>query len=152
MPDERPAKDIVSSISDDVRTIVQAEMELAKAEMLPSVKQGGIGAGLFGGAGYFALNGLSLLFIAAAVALSMLINDLWPIGFVIMGVLLLVVAGVLALIGKGRLEKAKAGAPTEAIAQAKTTVAEVKSAVSRANTAAKGPRELSSSASTRELR
>lgn len=152
MAEEREAKQILSSISDDVRAIVRAEVALAKSEILPSAKAGGLGAGLFGGAGYFALNGLSLLFIAASLALSMLIKDLWPIGFVIMGVVLLVIAGALALVGKGQLAKAKAAKPTEAIAEANTTIAEVKAAVARANAAAKGPRELSPSAPTRELR
>jgi len=152
MPEDREAKEILSSITDDMRTIVRGELDMAKAEVLPAVKKGGIGAGLFGGAGYFALNALSLLFIAGAIGIAMLINDLWALGFVIMGVLLLIVAGVLALIGKGQIEKAKAGKPTETIAQANTTVAEVKGAVKRANAQAKGPPELPSRLPDRELR
>lgn len=151
MAEEREAKEILNSITDDVRTIVQAEVELAKSEILPSVKKGGVGAGLFGGAGYLAINGVSLLFIAAALALSMLIKDLWPIGFVIVGVLLLVIAGVLALIGKRQIQQAKPSAPSEAAAQAKGTVEDVKAAVSRGNQRATHP-ELTEGSRSPELR
>lgn len=151
MAEEREAKEILSGITDDIRTIVRAEVELAKNEAMPSVKKGGIGAGLFGGAGFFAINGLSLLFIAASLALSMLIKNLWPIGFVIMGVLLLIIAALLALVGKGQIQQAKPSAPSEAAAQAKGTVEDIKAAVSRGNKRVSQP-ELTEGSRSPELR
>ena len=45
--------DIIKNITDDVKLLVQDQMELAKAELVPAAKNGGTGAGLFGAAGYF---------------------------------------------------------------------------------------------------
>lgn len=139
MPADRDPKEIVSSITDDIKTIVKAEMEMAKAEIMPGVKKGGIGAGMFGAAGYFALNGLSLLFIAGALGIASLIKHWWALGFVIMGVLVLLVAGLLALIGKTQIDKAKQAKPDETVSEAKATLDDVKGAVQRASAHAKEP-------------
>ena len=58
--------DIIKNITDDVKLLVQDQIELAKAELIPAAKNGGTGAGLFGAAGYFALSATILLYFAAA--------------------------------------------------------------------------------------
>ena len=40
--------DIIKNISDDVKLLVQDQVELAKAELTPAAKKGGTGVGLFG--------------------------------------------------------------------------------------------------------
>lgn len=142
MPTDREPKEIITSISDDIKTIVKGEVDLAKAEILPGVKKGGIGAGMFGGAGYFALNGLSLLFIAGALGIALLIKHWWALGFVIMGVILLLIAGLLALIGKAQITKAKNAKPDDTVAEAQRTVSDLRGAIQRANQHAKEPLEL----------
>lgn len=151
MAEERDTKEIVQSITDDIKIIVQGQIELARAEIMPSVKHGGVGAGIFGGAGYFALNGLSLLFIAGALGIAVLIKHWWALGFAIMGVVLLLIAGLLALIGRGQLAKAKANKPTAPTAEVKAALEEVKGAIKRGNEAAKGPLALSRSSTDRQL-
>lgn len=136
--------DIVANITEDIKTIVRGEIELAKAEIVPAGKAAGVGAGMFGAAGYLGLNAASLLFMAGGAGLGLLFTQLleWPLlgglamGFVLMAVVLLVLAGILALVGKGQLKKVKA--PEAAPAEAKATVAAVKTAVDRGVADVKG--------------
>lgn len=128
--------DVLKSISDDVKLLVRDEVELAKAELIPSAKNAGIGAGLFGAAGYFAICAAGLLYFAAAFGLVALGLAEW-LAFLIVGVVLLLLAGVLALVGRARVKQVKA--PERTIAEANRTVEEVKTATSRALAAAKAP-------------
>lgn len=101
--------DVLGDITDDVRTIVRGEIALAKAELAPQAKRLGIGAGLFGAAGYFAMSAATLLFITGGLALSALFMNIVPVvwaftlGVLSMAIILLVLAGVLVLIGKGKM-------------------------------------------------
>jgi hypothetical protein len=128
--------DIVKDISDDVKLLVRDEIELAKSELIPSAKQAGLGAGLFGGAGYFAITAMLLLFFAAAYALVAAGLPTWA-GFLIVGGALLIVAAILALIGKTRIDKVTP--PERTIAAATDTLDEVKKAAQNALAAAKAP-------------
>ena len=136
MADSPAVGDIIKSITDDVKHLVQDEVELAKAELIPSAKKAGVGAGMLGGAGYFGINGLTLLYIAAALGIYALGLPLW-LSFLIVAVALLVVAGILALVGLASIKKVKG--PEKTIAEAKETVAEIKAAVQQGNAAAKAP-------------
>lgn len=127
--------DLVKNITDDVKVLVRGEVELAKSELSASAKNAGAGAGMFGAAGYLALNAVSLLFLAGALALAMLVP--LPLGFVLMAVILLVIAGILALIGKSRIKKVKG--PEETVSEAKATGDAVKTAVDRGKTQASLP-------------
>lgn len=136
MADSPAVGDIIKNITDDVKHLVQSEIELAKAELVPSAKKAGIGAGMFGGAGYFGINGLSLLYIAAALGIYALGLSLW-LSFLIVAAVLLLIAGILALIGLRNVKQVKG--PEKTIAQAQQTVTEVKAAVQHGTAAAKAP-------------
>jgi uncharacterized membrane protein YqjE len=136
MADSPAVGDIIKSITDDVKHLVRNEIELAKAELIPSAKKAGIGAGMFGGAGYFGINGLTLLYIAVALGIAALGVAIW-LAFLIVAVALLLIAGILGLIGLRSVKQVKG--PERTIAQANETVAEVKGAIQRANAAAKAP-------------
>lgn len=146
---EQSIADIVKGISTEVTSLARSEVALAKKELVPSAKNAGIGAGMFSGAGYLGVNALSLLFIAAALGI-------WKLGvpialaFVIMAVVLLIIAGVMALIGRAALKKVKP--PEQTIAQAQESVAAVRGALTRANAAAKAPQIEAEVLSRRELR
>ncbi len=153
MAEPQAVGDIVKNITDDVKVLVRGEVELAKAELVPSAKKAGVGAGMLGAAGYLAINALSLLFIAGGLGISALVLKLtqppvtgtsaasvsgWiAIGFVIMAVLLLIVAGLLALLGRAAIKKIKG--PKETVAEAKTSLDSIKTAINRGNAAAKVP-------------
>lgn len=124
--------DVLKDITTDIQTIVRGEIDLAKAELVPQVKKAGIGAGMFGAAGYFAIQAATLLFICGGLALSALFQNLVPLiwafvlGFLSMAVILLLIAGVLVLIGKSKI---KVTAPERAIDEANRSLTAVKGAV-----------------------
>lgn len=136
MANQSDIADAIKAIQADVTTIVRGEIELAKAELVPQAKTAGIGAGLLGGAGYFALNGVSLLFLG----LSALIGNYFAtqlgwapllaafMGLVIMAVVMFLIAGVLALIGKGKLD---VKGPEATLAQGQASIDAVKGALER---------------------
>lgn len=128
--------DIIKNITDDVKLLVQDQVELAKAELTPAAKKGGTGLGLFGVAGYFALSASILLYVAAAFGLVNAGLAPW-LAFLIVGVALLLIAGILG--GVGYLVVRKIKGPDRTIAQAKQSVAEVKEAAQRAVAAANAP-------------
>lgn len=132
---DQGVSDLIKGISDDVKLLVRDEIQLAKAELVPAAKNAGIGAGLFGAAGYFAICALSVLYFAAAFALAQVMDE-W-LAFLIVGVALLLIAAVLGLVGLVLVKRVKA--PEKTIANANATVAEIKAAVQRGNAAATAP-------------
>src|SRR3712207_6849949 len=81
-----------------ISRLVRDEARLAQAEVTQKAKRLGVGAGLFGGAGLFAFLGLATL-ITTAILLLDLVLPAW-LAALIVTVVLFVIAGVLALIGK----------------------------------------------------
>jgi membrane protein implicated in regulation of membrane protease activity len=102
--DEPSVGSLVQSAMADVSTLIRGEIELAKAEIGRSAKKGAIGGGMFGAAGVVAAFSLFFLFIALAEALTALGIPRW-LSYLIVWAFLLVVAGLLALIGKRMLRK-----------------------------------------------
>jgi Putative Actinobacterial Holin-X, holin superfamily III len=141
--------DIIKGITDDVKLLVRDEVELAKAELIPSAKNAGIGAGMFGAAGYFAICALSVLYFAAAFGLVALGLAEW-LAFLIVGGALLVLAGLLALIGVTRIKKIKG--PERTIAEAQKTVTDLSAAAKRAIAAANAPQIEGKVVETKALR
>jgi hypothetical protein len=128
--------DIIKNITDDVKLLVQDQIELAKIELIPAAKNGGTGAGLFGAAGYFALSATILLYFAAAFGLVAAGLAAW-LAFLIVGVALLLIAAILAGIGYLFVKRVKP--PERTIAQANLASTEIKEAANRALAAANAP-------------
>ena len=127
---DQPVGDLIKSITDDVKQLVRDEVALAKTELIPAAKNGGIGAGLFGGAGYFAISAFSVLYLAAGFGLAELFDwGVW-LGLLVVGVALLLVAGICGGIAYVVIKRVKP--PEKAIAQANATVTEVKAAAQQA--------------------
>ena len=104
-------------------------MELAKVELSEKGKQAGIGAGLFGGAGVFGLYALGALTATIIAALS-LAMDTW-LAALIVTVLWAAVAGVMALVGKGRLDKGTPPIPEQSVESVKEDVQWTKTSAQR---------------------
>ena len=102
--DEPSVGTLVQSAMADVSTLLRGEIELAKAEIGKSAKKGAIGGGMFGAAGVVAGFSMFFLFIALAEALTALGIPRW-VSYLIVWVFLVVVAGILALVGKRMLSK-----------------------------------------------
>jgi hypothetical protein len=131
-----PVGDIVKNITDDVKLLVQDQIELAKTELIPAAKNGGTGAGLFGVAGYFSLSATILLYFAAAFGLVAAGLAAW-LAFLIVAAALLLIASICAGIGYLFVKRVKP--PERTIAQANLATTEVKDAADRALAAARAP-------------
>jgi hypothetical protein len=114
---------LLGDLSDQVTRLVRNEVQLAQAEVTGKAKRLGVGAGFFGGAGLVALLGLNALVTGAILGLAAVLPG-W-LAAVIIAVVLFVVAGVLALIGKKDVQQAAPPLPTETIESLKTDVATV---------------------------
>ena len=127
---DRSAGELVQQLSQQTADLVRQEMRLATAELQEKGKKAGIGAGMFGGAGVVALYGVGALIAAAVLGIGTFLEP-W-IGAVIVGVVLLAIAGILALTGKKKVEQATPPLPERAMESTKRDVDEVKKARARA--------------------
>ena len=123
------ASELVKQLSEQTSRLVQQEMELAKAELSVKGKQVGIGAGLFGGAGVFGLYALGALTAAAIAGLGEAVA-VW-LAAVIVAVLWAAVAGVMALVGKGRVEAGTPPVPEQTVDSTKEDVRWAKESAQR---------------------
>ena len=128
--DNRSVGELVQQLSNQTAMLVRQELRLAQTELQAKGKRVGIGAGMFGGAGVVALYGVGALIAAAIIGIGTLMEP-W-IAAVIVGVVLLAVAGVLALTGRKQVERGTPPVPEQAIESAKRDVDEVKAARARA--------------------
>jgi hypothetical protein len=101
---ERPVGELLKQLSEDTAKLVRKEVELARAEVTQKGKQAGIGAGMFGGAGVAGLLALGSL-TACLIALLATGMEVW-IAALIVTVLWTAIAGVLALLGRNRVQEA----------------------------------------------
>ncbi len=121
--------DLVKQLSEQTATLVRQEMKLAQTELQQKGKKAGIGAGMFGAGGLVAFFGAATLIAAAVLGLATAV-DSW-LAAVIVGVVLLLVAGVAALLGKKQIEQATPAAPEQAVQSVKRDVDTVKRKASR---------------------
>ena len=112
---------LVGSLRDllaDAVRLVRAEIGLVRAQGTATAKRGGIAAGLLAAGGVFAFLFFVFLLGAAAAAIGGALVHPW-LGWLIVAVALLAIAGTLALIGYHQMRKA-----VEEAKQVGTTVKE----------------------------
>lgn len=115
---------LLATASRDLSALVRSEIELAKAEVRVDVKNGVKGAAMFGAAGFLGVLALILLSIAAAYGLVAAgLHPGWA--FLIVAAFYLMVAGLLAFVGKSAVSKV--GPPERTIRTSKETAAFLKS-------------------------
>ena len=102
---DRTIGELIASISEQVSALVRGEIDFAVASAKAKGKELGLGSGLFGAAAFLAIFGFLMLLLAAAAGIAVALP--WWAGFLIVGGVLLLVAGILAIIGKGRFAKSK---------------------------------------------
>lgn len=127
---QRPTGELVKDLSAQVSTLVRQELELAKVELTAKGRQAGIGAGMLGGAGLFALYGVGALVACAILALSTAVAG-W-LAALIVAVVLFAVAGVMALMGKSRAQRAVPPMPEQTVETLKEDVRYTKEHVAEA--------------------
>jgi Putative Actinobacterial Holin-X, holin superfamily III len=118
--DDRSTPELLRELSQRTGDLVRKEMELAKAELREKGKAAGLAGGMFGGAGVLALYGVGALTAAAILGLAIVL-DAW-LAALLVGVGYLAVAGILALIGKKKVEQATPPVPEQAIESSKEDV------------------------------
>jgi hypothetical protein len=109
---DRPTGELLKELSDQSTTLIQQEVELAKAELQEKGKQAGMGAGMFGGAGLFGVGAFAALTTAAIAALATAV-DTW-LAALIVAVVYAAVAGALAMQGKNKVQEAVPPVPEQA--------------------------------------
>ena len=124
-----PAGELVGRLTTQLGTLVRSELKLASVEVKSKVKPLGTGIGLFAGAGVISLYALNVLIAAAVIALALAL-PLW-LSALIIGVALLVLAGILALVGKKLVSRGTPPVPTQTIESVKKDVAVIKGAAHR---------------------
>jgi uncharacterized membrane protein YqjE len=135
---DQPVGEIVRAISADVKELVRDEVQLAKAELVPAAKAGGIGAGLLAGAAFFGVSAVFILYFCVVYVLVRLGLPEWA-SFLIVGAALLLLAALLGAVGYSMVKKVKA--PQRTIKQAKETVDAIKTSAQQTLTAIKGSKD-----------
>jgi uncharacterized membrane protein YqjE len=118
--DDRALADVMRDLSQQSTELIRQEIELAKAELRAKGKSAGVGAGMFGAAGLIALFGVGALTACLVLAFATAV-DAW-LAALIVAVVYLAGAGVVALVGKGKVQEATPPAPEQAIASTKEDV------------------------------
>jgi uncharacterized membrane protein YqjE len=118
--EEAPAAELVKQLSEQTSRLVHQELELAKAELSEKGKRAGIGAGMFGGAGVFGLYALGALTAAVIAALATAVAT-W-LAALIVAVVWGAIAGVMALMGKKKVQQAGPPVPEETVESVKEDV------------------------------
>jgi membrane protein len=121
---ERPTAELLKEFSDQATTLLRKEIALAKVEVAEKGKQAAVGAGMFGGTGVFGLYAFGALTAAAILALATAL-DAW-LAALIVGVIYAAIAGVLALRGKAKVQRASPPVPEQAVDSTKEDLEWVK--------------------------
>lgn len=124
---ERPEAgtgELVRQAAQQMSELMRAELRLAAAELKDKGRHAGTGAGMFGGAALVALYGVGAL-LAAAIAAIAVALPVWAAALII-GAFLMVVAGVLAVMGRSQARRATPAKPEKAMDEARQAVAELK--------------------------
>lgn len=118
--EQRSIAELLQQLTEQTTRLAQKEIELAKAEMEVKGKRIGIGAGAFSGAGLLALLALGALTAAAILALATAVDG-W-LAALIVAVVYLLIAGVLALLGRSKVQAATPPLPEQTLDSVKRDV------------------------------
>ena len=113
--------ELLAAFSEQAGELVRQELRLAQAEMKQKGRGLGAGIGMLGGSGALAVYGIGVLLAAAVLGLATAMPG-W-LAALIVGAVLLAVAGIAALIGKSRITEAVPPSPERTISNAQKDVA-----------------------------
>jgi hypothetical protein len=126
--EDRSFGTIVRGLTEDFSTLFRSEVALAKLELKEAVSKLGGGIGLFAGALFCGLFGLTLLLVTLILVIALWIPA-WAATLII-AVLLFVVTGVLAMMGKKKFSGVQF-VPTETVSSVKADVEAIKGDIAR---------------------
>jgi membrane protein len=125
---EKSTAELVHDLTEQFSHLARTEVRLAVREVQDKAKHAGFGAASIGAAGVLAGYGLAIV-LAGVVLLVALVLPAWVAAMVV-GVVVLLIAGVAALVAKKQFTKS-APMPSEAVDHAKEDVQVVKEAAKR---------------------
>jgi MFS family permease len=112
-----------------VSALVRDELKMARLELTRKGRFAGLGMGMYGASGLVALYAIACLIAAVIIAIA---GEIQPwLAALIVGLVLLVVSGVAALMGRSRMLRATPLMPEQAVEGTKADVEEVKEGMHR---------------------
>jgi uncharacterized membrane protein YqjE len=129
---DRPIPVLLRELGDEIATLVRQEFELAKVEIAEKAKPAAVSVGMFGGTALFALGAFGALtaFLIALIALAL---PVWAAALIVT-VVYGIVAGVLAMTGKKKMQEAAPFVPEQT---AQTVKEDIEWAKTRAKSGAR---------------
>jgi membrane protein len=127
--EDRSTAELVKHLTEQTATLARQEIRLAQLELQEKGKRAGIGAGAFGAAGVIALYAVGAVIAGLIILLATAVEP-W-LAAIIVGAVLALIAGVVALFGKRKVQEATPPAPQQAIASVKRDVDVVKESARR---------------------
>lgn len=128
-PADASVSELVERLSAQISALVRDEMALATTELKRKGAQAGIGIGIGGAGAVVALLGLGALVAAAILGLAMVLAA-W-LAAVIVGVVLLVLAGIISALGITQVRQSAPPVPERAVENAKRDIQTLKESVHR---------------------
>jgi uncharacterized membrane protein YqjE len=126
--EDRSLGAIVRGLTEDFSTLFRSEVALAKLELKETVSKLGGGIGLFAGALFCGLFGLTLLLVTLILVIAIWIPA-WA-STLIIAVLLFAVTGILASMGKKKFSAVQF-VPNETVSSVKADVEAIKGDIAR---------------------
>jgi len=126
---DRSLGTIIKELMENISTLFRSEIALLKWEFKDTVAKLGGGIGLFAGALFLALVGVAFLFVTIVLGLVALGVPAW-LSALIVTVVLFVVAGALAMMGKKKFA-ATQFLPTQSVEQIKSDIETIRSDIAR---------------------
>ena len=126
---ERSLGTIIKDLTADLSMLFRSEIALLKLELKEAAAKLGVGAALLGGAMFLGLIGIAFLFVTITLGLVALGVPAWLSSLIVTGVLF-AAAGVLAMLGKKKLEDVDF-VPNQAIEHIKSDIDALKADVAR---------------------
>ncbi|GAA0531084.1 membrane protein [Saccharopolyspora subtropica] len=105
----RSTGQLISDVGGQLTRLIRTELRLAQLELQRKGKQAGAGAAMLGAAGVLGLLGGGTLVATAVIALDIVL-DAWLAALIVAAVLLLA-AGISALVGRARLKHSAPAMP-----------------------------------------
>ena len=118
---------LIGQLSEQASRLVRAEVASAKAEMAQKAQKAGVGIGLLAVAAVMALYGLGFLLHSAMSGLDN-VMPLW-LAALIVGVVLVLIAGIAAMIGAKLLKKASPPSPEITVKSLRDDVTAIKEGI-----------------------
>ncbi len=126
---ERSLGTIIKDLTADLSNLFRSEIALLKLEIQDAVTKLGTGGAMMGAALFLALIGIAFLFVTITLGLVALGLPAW-LSSLIVTVVLFLAAGVLAMLGKKKLEGVNF-VPNDSIEQIKGDIGAIKADVAR---------------------